>query len=77
MITGGELPSFPPAEIYSSLRVTFLYIHAQGDLKGGDERQPWRHELGPKEQGDKLRFELYEHENDSTSVYLLCSEDLL
>ena len=51
--------------------------NAPGNLKGGDERQPWRHELGPMEQGDKLRFELYEHERDSPSVHLLCSEDLL
>ena len=45
--------------------------------KGVMNVSPGVHELGPKEQGDMLRFELYEHENDSPSVYLLCSEDLL
>ena len=29
------------------------------------------------EQGDELRFQLYEHERDSPSVHLLCREDLL
>ena len=29
------------------------------------------------EQGDELRFELYEHERDSPSVHLLYREDLL
>ena len=52
-ITGRELPSFLPAEIYSSLRVTFLYILAPGDLNWDDERQPRRHELDPMEQGGR------------------------
>ena len=69
-ITGRELPSFPPAEIYSSLRVTFLYILAPGHLNWDGERHPRRHELDPMEQEVELRFELHEFERDIPPVQL-------